>query len=365
MKCGYDNVSCKNNKINAMKRIILPLICALAAVSCVKQYKYTPEEVVDVDIDRFVTSQEYEVPVRDGYVTQVIIDENVVAEAVSPMSIMLPKSGTDSRAGGSPELNYVPLSEYPNQIEIQNSAKLYQVICFEDSRESDYDYNDLVIHVIYKIQGNKFGFGVHPVALGSTKSLKLGCAVYKGNALVYKGLITPEGKDCREQYFESQTGFINTVGTDINQENGGWNGYLGSTIRNWNMDKLPGQGAMRVEWYIEIEGGRELFALSTKYLNHSFNKELLPYGLVVTETGAQYIENGMVCGKDWFNYPQEGSAIKEVYPEIWEWLTSDAAFNFNEIYDRHDVPEKAFPASDLGLYIASDADILKPQYLQN
>lgn len=39
---------------------------------------------------------------------------------------------------------------------------MFQVICFEDSYEGDYDYNDLVIHVLYQQKGNIFGFGVQP-----------------------------------------------------------------------------------------------------------------------------------------------------------------------------------------------------------
>ncbi len=335
-------------------------------LSCVKSYD--PAEGgghnTDAlpDVEHFLTAGEFEVPVTDGYVTQVIMDGEVVAEAVSPMTIMLPRRVV-TKAGEGPALAYIPVEEYPNELE--NKARLYQVVCFEDSRAGDYDYNDLVIHVMYKTQGDVFGFGVQPIALGSAKPIKLGCAVFRGETLVFKGLVTPDGKDCRTQHFESQEGFINTVGSEVNQQNGGWHGYLASTIRNWDISKVAGRGAMRVEWYIEVDGGTELYALSTKYLNQSFDKNGMPCGLVITDTGTHYMENGTVCGYDWFNYPKESKSIKDVYPAIWEWLTTDRTFDFADIYSGDAIPAEAYPAADLGLYTAVDADVCNSRYRQN
>lgn len=105
--------------------------------------------------------------------------------------------------------------------------------------------------------------------------------------------------------------------------------YLGSTIRNWDVSKIEGNGPMRVEWYIEVDNGVELYALSTAYLNDSFDKDKLPYGLVITATGTEYVDEngGYLCGFDWFNYPRESVHIKEVYPELWNWLTTDSSYD--------------------------------------
>lgn len=343
-----------------MKKTILFPACLLLLASCVKEPASEDGTPRLPDVDHFLTADAFDVPTRSGYVTTVTQGNDTVAEAVSPMSVMLP------RKSGAVNVTYTPLSEYPNEIE--NKAKLYQVVCFEDSKSGDYDYNDLVIHVKYQVRGDIFGFGVQPIALGSVKSIRLGCVVYKGTTQVFKGLITPEGKDCRAQYFESQDGFVNTTGNAINQKNGGWNTYLGSTIRNWNVSRLPGTGAMRVEWYILVDDNTELYALSTSYLNQSFDKNALPCGLVITDTGSKYFENGQsgtVCGLDWFNYPKEAKHIRDVYPEIWEWLTSDKKYRFEDIYHQDNIPEKAFPASDLGLYRVTDADMCMGKDLQN
>ena len=286
-----------------MNKFILFSFCMLLVSSCVKEGIDAPVPAPVPDVSHFQTSEEFAVPVKDGYVTQVKLGGEIIAEAVSPMTILIPKSYETSRSSDGPQLVYVPISEYPNQV-LENQARLYQVVCFEDSKAGDYDFNDLVIHVIYRTQGNRFGFGVQPVALGSTKSIKLGCAVYKGSTLLFKGLITPEGKDCREQYFQGQPGFLNTRGTIVNSESYK-KSFLGSTIRNWKINQIPDQGAMHVEWYIEVDNGVELYALSTNYIDKSFDKNGMPYGLVMTNTGFQYIDKGQVCGFDWFNYPQE------------------------------------------------------------
>lgn len=349
-----------------MKKIILFSCCVLLISSCVKSIDPVGQEPAPVpDLSHFQTTEEFSVPVQAGYVTQVKLGEETIAEAVSPMTILIPKS-TQTKAAEGPQLVYVPLSDYPNDVELENNTKLYQVICFEDSKAADYDYNDLVIHILYKLRGNTFGFGVQPVALGSTKAIKLGCEVYKGKTLVFEGLITPEGMNCRQQYFKDQTGFLNTVGQTANSEEYK-KGYLGSTIRNWKINQIADQGAMHVEWYIEVDNGVRLYALSAKYINQSFDKNGMPYGLVITSTGHVYEKNdGELCGFDWFNYPKESKSIKNVYPGIWEWLTTDASFNFfKDVYNSDTFPADAYPASDLGLFVTIDVDVCHPQYSQN
>lgn len=349
-----------------MKKIIFLLFCVSLFASCIKDVSNIDEEPAAEapDVTHFLTTEEFTVPVKEGYVTQVMVGGEIIAEAVTPMTILLPRT-VQTKAESGPQLVYVPLNEYPNNVEPVNNFKLYQVVCFEDSREGDYDYNDLVIHVLYKLRGNKFGFAVQPVALGSTKSIKLGCSVYKGNTLIYKNLVTPEGKDCREQYFKSQAGFINTQGKEANQQMEHY--FLASSIRNWDISKIAADGPMRVEWYIEVDHGAQLYALSTDHINQSFDKNGIPYGLVITHTGHMYEDRGELCGFDWFNYPSESHSIADVYPGLWEWMTSpDRSYNFfKDVYNGNIVAEGAFPASDLGLFVSDDADVFLGKYQQN
>lgn len=341
-----------------MKKVFVFLTLAVLFSSCADKIK--KGDTPDVkEVEKFLTAETLNIPVKQGYVTTVTANGDTIACVNTPMQVMVPRTNDI-------KITYTPQDEYPNSF-TENKAKLYQVVCFEDSKSGDYDYNDLVIHVKYQTKGDIFGFGVHPIALGSTKPIKLGCAVYKGSTLVFKGLITPDGKNCREQYFQNQQGFINSVGTTINQSNGGWNQYLGSTIRNWDTSKIPGDGAMRVEWYIQVDGNTELYALSTAYINQSLDTNGLPCGLVITNTGLTYTEpNGTLSGNDWFAYPQESKHMKDVYPEIWKWLTEGASYSkFSDFYNGT-IPANAYPATTLWLYmVTADADVCQGQYRQN
>ena len=347
-----------------MKKLLLIMLAALA-VSCIdKPEGESPEQPpIDVDLGHFQTAEAFEVPVKAGNLTLVKADGVTLAEADSPMTIWVPRMGKTRAAEEGLTVEFVPSDEYPSFE--GNKAQMFQVICFEDSYKGDYDYNDLVIHVMYLQKNNIFGFAVQPIALGSSKPIKLGCVVYKGDKQVYKELITPEGVDCRTQYFKSIEGFINVNNRDeVDFEE---HQYLGSTIRNWDVSKIAGDGMMRVEWYIEV-GGEEVYALSTAYLNKSFDKAGLPLGLVITTTGTVFIDKdgGYECGFDWFNYPHESVHIKDVYPELWNWLTTDSAYTFSEFYNGFEAPKGAYLACFNGLYKATTlGSVTDKKYCQN
>ena len=108
-----------------MKTLLLAsLLTAVACTSCVKQ-----ETTIDTgkksQAVRLQTAEEYEVPVREGHVTQVSMNGTLLAEAVSPVTILIPKQ-SGSKAGESVSLSYVPTSEYPNDIEMKNNTKLFR-----------------------------------------------------------------------------------------------------------------------------------------------------------------------------------------------------------------------------------------------
>ena len=345
-----------------MRKLLSILVAGVMFGACSKSIdsNFTKE-----DVTRFVTTEEFKVPVENGKVTIATVGEDTIAVAFSEFPILVPK-------GVNVKLSYADIDKtssgknlgrsyndaLTNEI---NQTKLFQVICFEDSRDGDYDYNDLVIHVKYEQVGNIFGFGVQPVALGSTKDIKLGCDVYKGTEKIFSELITKD-KTCRAQMFNygpeggnaEYTGFLNVWPDNVNFDRN--RTYLGSTIRSWDISKIKAEGAMRVEWFIEVDGDTRLYALSTKHLKQSLDVSKLPYGLVITETGMQYEDaQGGINGKDWFNYPQETKPMKDVYPEIWAWMKEGKEYD-GKIYDsgREVCPAGAFNANKLGVYVIKD-----------
>lgn len=186
-----------------MYRSILAVACAVLAVSCVKNPGSgdSGPGTDTPDVSHFQTAEQYTVPTKAGQITTVKMNGVTLAEASSPMKIWIPRYAR-TKAAAAPEVIYTPADEYPNGF-AGNKAQLFQVVCFEDSRSGDYDYNDLVIHVKYQWNGTRFGFGVHPIALGSTKEVRLGAVVYKGSTRIFKGLLAPGNADARTQYFQS------------------------------------------------------------------------------------------------------------------------------------------------------------------
>lgn len=350
-----------------MRKLLSILVAGVMFGACSKSIdsNFTKE-----DVTRFVTTEEFKVPVKSEKVTVVMVGEDTIAVAYSEFPILIPK-------GIVPQISYMDVDRgtsqknlsrasddtFINKVDVGvNKAKLYQVICFEDSREGDYDYNDLVIHVKYQQNGNIFGFGVQPVALGSIKDIKLGCDVYKGTEKIFSDLIT-KNATCRGQMFNDGNnneyeGFLNVMHDKVNFDRN--KTFLGSTIRSWDISKLKGDGAMRVEWFIEVDGGTRLYALSTAHLKESLDADKLPYGLVITETGMQYEDGASgIHGKDWFNYPQETKHIQTVYPEIWAWMNGGYEYD-GKIYDsgRKVCPEGAYNANELKVYvIEADSDV--------
>lgn len=252
-----------------MYKSILAVACAVLAVSCVKNSgSETPDPGTDTpDVSHFQTAEQYAVPTKAGQITTVKMNGVTLAEASSPMKIWIPRYAR-TKAAAAPEVIYTPADEYPNGF-AGNKAQLFQVVCFEDSRSGDYDYNDLVIHVKYQWNGTRFGFGVHPIALGSTKEVRLGAVVYKGSTRIFKGLLAPgmrmPGPSISSRRpalsIPAPTGQINQR---IDGRVTGWNQYLGSTCRCWDLSKIADDGAVRVEWYIQVDGDVELLALSTR-----------------------------------------------------------------------------------------------------
>ena len=175
---------------------------------------------------------------------------------------------------------------------------------------------------------------------------------------------------CRAQYLQNNEGMINTGYKDFipsGKTSIGWHEYLGSSIKWWDINLIEAKGAFRVEWYIEVEGETELYALSTSHINESFDKQGLPYGLIFTDTGYTYYQEGKgLVGKDWFNYPLENVHINSVYPELWNWLTTDASYkDFASIYSSQ-AREGCYPAVENKLYeVSSDPSLGNVSNKQN
>jgi hypothetical protein len=336
----------------------LPLIILS---SCSKELKVNngPSNNNGNDVGHFLTSESFAVPVKAGFVSIVKLGDDTIAVATKPMNIMIPKGKEQTKAQFASNIGveYVPTDEYQNKVGTLNVNwyEFNQLVCFEDTIDGDYDYNDFVFRAKYGFSmdayGFYFGFCIQPIALGSSKYFDLGCIVYYNDGPIYDDILTSNG--CRKEFFNGQTGFINTsLSRQINQT---INGKVASlhefdehTSLRWGMSMFDTLQPIRVEWYIKLQDGTKLFALSTKYVDQSFDKDHLPYGLVISETG-KYL--GSSSPTFAFDYPVESVSIREVYPELWNWLNGKRAYNPEEIFTKSSTTEsKTFPAYELGMY---------------
>lgn len=317
-----------------MKTYAVILACLLTA-ACVKKNTPGPDDE-STRIENLLTTQEFAVTsIPEGMYAQVTdaASGNTIAVLSAPATILLARSTT-------PSVSYVKAVDYNENVPI-DATQLWQVIAFEDSRNGDYDYNDLVIHVKYQTnslpgrygenQGDRsLAIGIQPIALGSLKKIALGCDIYQGQKLIKGGIIIAD--DCREKFFGGASGMINTY-SNVQKEfcRFDYLPYYGSNLlyyQSANPDPLY------VNWFIDVDGGTRLYAVSSQRSNQMLDPQQRPYGIVFSETGYSYYQGNQRVGKDWFNYPVESTPIDQVYPKFGAWLKGECSTeSFKQMYD--------------------------------
>lgn len=316
-----------------MKKLIL--LSALFAAACHNEPATIPDTEF-ADMGNITTTSEYAVPVREGMVSVVrnaAGDE--IARTAAPISILAGK-------GEALTVEYVEsVAGDENQIR----TNLWQVLAFEDSLVGDYDYNDLVLHVKYELVGSYLYLGIQPIALGSTKKIRLGCDLWQNGTYLKQGIIVAD--DCRATFFpETGSRMINTFGVEKEFCVFDFKPYYRS-----NLVVVPDPShPVYVNWFIEVDGGLRLYAVSTARTSGMLDGNKRPYGLVFTATGNSYEQAGQgTVGHDWFNYPKESVSIDRVYPLFGKWLTGDYEGTLQSMYDP--AAEGSFDAIGYGLYI--------------
>lgn len=333
-----------------MKTYAVILVCLLTA-ACVKKNTPGPDDE-STRIENLLTTQEFAVKsIPEGMYAKVTnaASGNTIAVLSAPATILLGKSTT-------PSVSYVKTVDYNENVPI-DATQLWQVIAFEDSRNGDYDYNDLVLHVKYQTrpasgnygenQGNRaLAIGIQPIALGSLKKIGLGCDIYQGDRLIKDGIIITD--DCREKFFGGTAGMINTY-SEVKSEfcQFDYMPYYGSNLVYFNnADSDP----LYVNWFIEVDGGTRLYAVSSKRSNQMLDPKERPYGIVFSDTGYSYTQGNEPVGKDWFNYPKESVSIDQVYPKFGAWLKGECSTeSFKEMYDPS--AEGCFDAIGKNIYV--------------
>lgn len=190
----------------------------------------------------------------------------------------------------------------------------YSTLCFEDTKNGDYDYNDLIIEVHSKLiyAGNRYKVKheITPIALGSSKNISLYFETFNGN--IY--FITD---DCRRDLFNGNFGFINTEGKFKQYKKHPLKIYELGNQNNWNNT--------RINWFIEVDGKRMYIATS----NH--NREYYEY------MGIKGYPHGISLPYLDFNYLKEKEFIGNGYPDFTRWIKGQQNYfvektNYEYIY---------------------------------
>src|SRR5574344_1755887 len=213
-----------------MKKCLLISLAAVAVVglsatSCVKND--TVKNFTSDDVEQYLTTTEYSVPAKAGYGSIVTCcgDTLSIADDSKNDTILIPKNrqvtsqvltGKETPSSAATKAvtdgEGVVISYYTmdatgySSIFKSNMKQMWTTEAFEDSKNCDIDYNDLLIHTLYRISSNKLQIGIHQIAYSATKSITLGLTVYKNNVKVYDEVISTRseerrvGKECRSRW---------------------------------------------------------------------------------------------------------------------------------------------------------------------
>ena len=346
-------------------------ICALGLFSCTeKEFVDIPEEDVNyevkVDYDAIKPTTFINVPVKDGYVTVVKQGNKTLLETRDAMTleVLNPQYSIFTRAT-TPEVEF----EYHlddsswNEATLPSGSTMYKTIMFEDRRTaSDYDYNDLIIHVQQRRVGNRLRLYIHPIALGNHDKISLGADILAIDA-------NKKGTKCAEIIFSTnvredlfphagEKEFVNTYHFDT-YDNG--NGdliqlptYFVEPVRITEFNNSGVKMTHTKKHWIEIDPavmGENAFGINWFIINNERSPEVkfyavpaikenltwrdqngYPYGIISAYTRITNwpLSDDDLAGHDWINYARENVHIKDVYKDFDLWLAGEANANWDE-----------------------------------
>ncbi len=248
------------------------VLTGLILSGCVKSSGVDPDpggdpskEKKEQIINNLVSTVQYTVPIQEGYTTNVLYNGVLVASTSKAMTILLPKQPATKSGSAEVTVYYQPGTS------TISASTLWQTVVFEDSRVSDYDYNDLVFQAKYQVTDNNLRVSLQPIALGSTKNIKLGFKWVQGSRQGEEIV----AENSRQELFAGKTGFINTRAYDAH-----YNGFAKQV-------DVPISGVVdpvQVWWFIEVDNGYRINAINTAGAD-CLDDNLKPYGFAISDCG--------------------------------------------------------------------------------
>lgn len=254
---------------------------------------------------KYVPYQTQHINVPAGNKSLVYAGGTLVATCYKSGDVVLPKLKPLTKALEDYQIVNVPVEGEPG---VASENDLDMVVAFEDTKNGDHDYNDLVFQAHIKITnaaagGSTVDVDITPVAMGATLTLGLGIVLTdaEGNVLTDQ-LIT---NNCRAFLFNGDQSFINTG-----------NGRKHYEACHGKFTPQGSAAVTGVSWYL-LSAGQKLYA--SNYFQPCLDNDNVPQGLVLMNirSNTYYVldeETKCFCGNDFWQYPVESTHIKNVYP---------------------------------------------------
>ena len=351
--------------------LILGAICTFGFFSC------TEKEIVDLDVPEVLDPEApinvsyetikptsfFNVPVKEGLITVVMQGDELLGYTSEETTIeVLNTTGSSFTRSKNKGLNCVyvtpeqlatilPDNGSWNEADASSGWTMYKTIMFEDLvSKSDYDYNDLIIHVQQMKKGNALRLYIHPIAMGNYDELSLGADIFLIDeyGLGNKCASVLFSNDVRADLFPGKPTktFINTDFEDtytdnnvldqlptyfvpavsITEQTDGFK--VGGKENHWfevDQNSMKGK-TFGINWFIinnEKDPDKKLYAVPAIMDNIRWRDGTgRPYGIISADTRLTQwpLSDGDTAGHDWINYPMEKVHINEVYIDFDKWL---------------------------------------------
>ena len=384
-------------------------LCTLGLFSCTEKNLVEVPDDVDYDgpivasYEAIKPSEFINVPVKEGFVTVVkqgnktllVTNEETTLEVTNPQYSIFTRA---DKVGV--DFSYLPDDGSWNVANMNVGYTMYKTIMFEDLVDySDYDYNDLIIHVQQYKLGNKLRIYIHPIALGSYDQLSLGADIFLidgGTKLGTKCASITFSKDVRNDLFRSQRlnyvvpekTFVNT--TTENTKNGDTYVYgnnelfeyptyfippviggfesiadgakweKGSQWIEVDVDAIKGK-TFGINWFIinnDKDPDTKLYAVPAIQDNLKWrDNKGYPYGIISSRTREENwpLSDTDLAGHDWINYAKEKVHLKSVYKNFLLWLEGKANANWDTPSVSNSINAIGYIRGTLGLPSGSKA----------
>lgn len=287
---------------------IVATVCLCASCNNLEMPDFYTQANEDEAPSKYVPYQTQYIDVPEGSKSMVYIGNTLIATCYQSGNVVLPKKAVTKATQSDIKIVTVPC-ESATDVTSENSLEM--VVAFEDTKEGDHDYNDLVfqahLNISNESDNSTVDIDITPIAMGASLRLGLGVVLTDANNNVLADYLITE--DCRTSLFKGDGGFINTQDGDSHTKYD----VVSKSVTTMSKGTVAG-----ISWYL-ISQDQRLYA--SNYFQACLDNFNMPQGLVLMKIrqNVYFKEQGsetVFCGNDFWQYPIEYTPIEQVYPNF-------------------------------------------------